>query len=394
METAWRPLGDRLETAWRPLGDRLETAWRPLGDRFETASRPLKSLSLIIPFTGHNFVGYPGRLGGTRRAALRGLGLALCCHTAYRACAQQGLFAHPPRSQTASAQINQMPHAKELLRLRAAGLLKDTLPSIPSLQQAYHIQASLAERMLARERGRGRVVGWKVANTNKTSQEFLNLHQPFWGALLSPLVLSSGEHVSLSERKLNVRLVEPEFAFRMGEPLPPKPDGQPYSVDEVRRTIATVHPALEIIHSSFVDWKAENVGVRALIADLACNGVWCYGEGVRFRRDMDLASHGLDLRVNGAHTHSGDGSRVGDPVEVLTWLANILAYGTEAEPMCGVRHGANDDADDACAVRGLREGEFVTTGVVVDPPYHYANAGDKVEADFGTLGTVALSFGE
>jgi 2-keto-4-pentenoate hydratase len=75
------------------------------------------------------------------------------------------------------------------------------------------------------------------------------------------------------------------------------------------------------------------------------------------------------LRVNGQTVETGSGAAVlGHPLEALAWLANEL--GTWG--------------------RTLRAGDRVTTGVCTN--IYSADADDHVEADFGSLGRVSLTF--
>ncbi|MBI1893372.1 MAG: hypothetical protein HYS14_04600 [Candidatus Rokubacteria bacterium] len=68
-------------------------------------------------------------------------------------------------------------------------------------------------------------------------------------------------------------------------------------------------------------------------------------------------------------TLTGRGEAVlGHPLNALAWLANEL-------PKWG---------------RSLKAGEFVTTGTCTD--IYVAKAGDNIQADFGTLGSVEVVF--
>jgi 2-keto-4-pentenoate hydratase/2-oxopent-4-enoate/cis-2-oxohex-4-enoate hydratase len=75
--------------------------------------------------------------------------------------------------------------------------------------------------------------------------------------------------------------------------------------------------------------------------------------------------------VNGNEVTSGKGSAVlGHPLKALAWLANTLP-----------QHGLS-----------LKQGDWVTTGVVTG--LYYAQAGDHVVADFGSLGQVEIKWTE
>ena len=59
---------------------------------------------------------------------------------------------------------------------------------------------------------------------------------------------------------------------------------------------------------------------------------------------------------------------LGNPLNAVAWLANEL-------PRRGVR---------------LVQGDRISTGVTTD--IYFAKAGDRIKADFGTLGSLEISF--
>ena len=67
-----------------------------------------------------------------------------------------------------------------------------------------------------------------------------------------------------------MRVIGPEFAFEMGEDLPPR--GAPYDADRVAKAVKAVLPAVEIVDSRYDDWTT--IGDPSLIADNACTGAW------------------------------------------------------------------------------------------------------------------------
>ena len=86
-------------------------------------------------------------------------------------------------------------------------------------------------------------------------------------------------------------------------------------------------------------------------------------------RGLDLKSHRVAVRVNGAAGGAGEGARaLGDPMNVMMWLANQQA-----------RVG-----------RGLKAGVIVSTGTCTG--IDAVAPGDTVVADIGTLGTVDIAF--
>ena len=93
------------------------------------------------------------------------------------------------------------------------------------------------------------------------------------------------------------------------------------------------------------------------------------GEPCSDWQGIDFARHPVTLDINGERTLTGYGAAVlGNPLSVVAWLANEL-------PKFG---------------RRLRKGDRVTTGLTTD--VYLAEPGDRLEADFGPLGRVALTF--
>jgi 2-keto-4-pentenoate hydratase len=110
------------------------------------------------------------------------------------------------------------------------------------------------------------------------------------------------------------------------------------------------------------------MGAAALIADNACHGAWVKGALMKNWRDIDLAAQPVRLMVNGKTAGTGSGAAVlGHPLNAVEWLVNKLAS-----------HGL-----------GLKAGQFVTTGVTTET--YMAEAGDRVQADFGSIGSVELT---
>jgi 2-keto-4-pentenoate hydratase len=84
---------------------------------------------------------------------------------------------------------------------------------------------------------------------------------------------------------------------------------------------------------------------------------------------IDLARQAVRLEINGEVKGTGSGAVVlGHPLNALTWLVNAL----------NARGG------------GLRAGDYVTTGVTTD--IYLAERGDRVRADFGSVGFVEVTF--
>ena len=241
-----------------------------------------------------------------------------------------------------------------------SGLPPDCYPA--DLLQAYAIQNALVEKLL--QQLGGQIIGYKIACTNQAAQKVLNLDSPFFGRLFS--ATTSTSPAQLKTNTFQMRVIEPEFAFEMAQDLPPRP--APFSRDEVTAAITAITPSIEIVDSRYQEWTT--VGPACLIADQAAHGAWVMGHKEFNWRGLDLATHKVELWVNGKLNQTGDGSVVlGHPLNALTWLANALREQN----------------------RGLQAGDWITTGVCIDKLYN-AQPGDVIKADFGMLGEIEVKF--
>jgi 2-keto-4-pentenoate hydratase len=224
--------------------------------------------------------------------------------------------------------------------------------------EAYEIQAELAAIS-----GQG-VVGWKIAATSPAGQSHIGVDGPLAGRLLAQRTLKDGAAISLGGNLMKV--AEAEFVFRLGKPLPKRVE--PYRVEEALAAVESLHPAIEIPDSRYLDFA--RVGAPQLIADNACACWFVLGEptSADWRR-LNLAQHSVVAFLNGTQAATGSGANVlGDPRAALTWIANELsAFGD-----------------------GLLAGEVVTTGTCVIPiPIA---PGDQLRVDFGALGALEAAF--
>lgn len=226
-----------------------------------------------------------------------------------------------------------------------------------SLQEAWEAQAALVP--LA-----GDMAGWKIAATSEAGQASLAVDAPLPGRLFERFVHS--DSTTLSAEGMHMRLVEAEFAFRIGTDLPAQ---TPIARDEVLGAVEALHLAIEIPDSRFE--RFEGIGPENLIADNACAGRFVLGSPVSNWASFELSEVPVTMAINGLEVAVGSGGAVlGDPRTALVWLANELA-----------RFGVS-----------LEAGMVVTTGTTTVPPP--VSPGDQVVATFGDLGSVSVSFSE
>jgi 2-keto-4-pentenoate hydratase len=222
--------------------------------------------------------------------------------------------------------------------------------------EGYAIQAAMESY--------GSLFGWKIAATSEAGQKHINVDGPLAGRIFSSQVIADGGTASMAGNEM--RVGEPEFAFRMGRDLPPRPAA--YSVKEVLDAVDTLHPAIELPDSRFADFVAA--GEAQLIADNACAHLFVLGAPTAADwRAVDLVEHRPVVTLRGQRFVGHGKNVLGDPRVALAWLANELRG-------LGV---------------ALKAGEVVTTGTC-HPPLPI-QSGDRFEADFGCFGRVSVTLG-
>lgn len=227
------------------------------------------------------------------------------------------------------------------------------------LEEAYAIQEAVTA-------GLGETpVGWKIGATDAAIRVREGFDEPVAGRLFVG-------HVHAAPAELpavlftTFRNCETEFAFRLAQDLPPRPEA--YRRSDVIAAIATLHPAVEVGDTRYRD-RARMGGI-GVCADNAGGTEFVMAEGIADWRGLDLPAQTVSLDVDGTRRATGSGSAVmGDPVDALVWLAHHLSR----------------------RAIGLRAGDLVTTGsctgiTKVEP-------GASVRADFGHLGEVVIRFG-
>src|SRR5712671_4795821 len=131
--------------------------------------------------------------------------------------------------------------------------------------EGYAIQAGI-EKYSSKS-----LFGWKIAATSEAGQKHINVDGPMAGRILAETVISDGGTASMAGNEM--RVAEPEFAFRMRVDLPARTT--PYTVQQVLDAVDTLHPAIEIPDSRFADFAGA--GEAQLIADNACAHLFVLG---------------------------------------------------------------------------------------------------------------------
>jgi 2-keto-4-pentenoate hydratase len=238
------------------------------------------------------------------------------------------------------------------------------IPALPSKCRPETRADGYAVQVALQTAADDQLFGWKIAATSKAGQSHIGVDGPLGGRLLAKRASGSGAVFTLAGNQM--RVAEPEFAFRMARSLHPRPS--PYTTEEVLDAVASLHSAIEVPDSRYEQFT--KVGAAQLIADNACAHYFVLGAAASNEwRVIDLVDHKVNGLVDGRVVGQGKGANVlGDPRVALTWLANELSG-------LGI---------------GIEAGHVVTTGTCMTPIK--VVSGNHVVADFGALGKTEVRF--
>ena len=226
---------------------------------------------------------------------------------------------------------------------------------------AYRVQDAL--HTLLEDGGMGSPAGHKIGCTTPVMQSFLGIPNPCAGAVFDSMVHEvSG---SFDFDRLLHPGIECEMAVRLCADLPP--DGAPYDRSTVAPSVGAVMAAIELVDDRWVDYKS--VDTPTLIADDFFGAGCVLASPVTDWQGLDLRAVKGSMFINGESVGSGSGADImGHPFEALAWLANSMA----------------------ARGRGLREGEFVLLGSLVETKW--VERGDLVTIEQPGLGTASAQF--
>src|SRR5881396_1868139 len=233
--------------------------------------------------------------------------------------------------------------------------LSQTWPSI-TLDDAYAISSEVARRRIA---AGAKLIGHKVGLTSKAMQRSSQIDEPDYGHLFDDMMIADGAKVA-HENYCRPR-VEIELAFIMGRPL----KGPGVGLAEVLRATEYVVPAIEIVDARLQDPRK----IFDTVSDNgAAAGIVVGGRPVG-PRDIDLRWVGGIMYRNSEIEETGVAAGVlGHPALGVAWLANKLgSHGVALEP-----------------------GHLVLAGSFTRVVF--AQKGDTLHADFGSLGGIAVQF--
>lgn len=238
--------------------------------------------------------------------------------------------------------------------------IQATQPSIVwpdiEIEDAYAISAGVAQHKV--DNGAA-IIGHKVGLTSKAMQRSSNIDEPDYGHVFSDMVMSDGAVVKHAD--FCVPRVEPELTFVLKDRLL----GPNIGLVDVMNATDYVVPSIEIIDArvceprKIYDTVSDNGAGAGLILGgrpMRPDAVDLRWVGAIFHRNSSIEETGLAAGV------------LGHPAMAVAWLANRLgSFGVALEP-----------------------GHMVLSGSFTRPVW--AEKGDTLHADFGPLGTVAVSF--
>lgn len=240
--------------------------------------------------------------------------------------------------------------ARLLCAARADGQPIAELP--PECRPASDADAYQIQDAVARQLGAA-IGGWKVGAASPAAAAFC---APIYARMIrpSPAAYAAGE--------LRLIAIEGELAFRLGCDLPPR--ATPYDRAEV--TVgASLHPAVEIVDSRYVDFRA--LDRTAILADNYSNGGLVWGAAIADWAARDLSRTEMRITEDGKPFADSSMGAPRDPVAALVDFVNLMR-----------------------ARGGVKAGTFVTTGSWTGMVF--TRHGAKIAADFGPLGRVEIAF--
>jgi 2-oxopent-4-enoate/cis-2-oxohex-4-enoate hydratase len=235
--------------------------------------------------------------------------------------------------------------------------LTDQAPDI-TIEDAYRVSLRFLERRLADGES---MIGKKIGVTSKVVMDMLDVRQPDFGFLTNTMIHGNGAEVPLSSTLIQAK-AEGEIAFVLKDGL----KGPGITNADVIAATDFVMPCFEIVDSRISDWKIK---IQDTIADNASCGAVVLGDKAVSPLDVDLATCGIVVELNGEVISTGAGAAaMGSPVNCVTWLANTLGgFGIE-----------------------LTAGDVILSGSLV--PLQAVTAGDAMRMEIGGIGQAAVRF--
>ncbi len=226
------------------------------------------------------------------------------------------------------ANIGELADSLAAARRSRKHLTFDAAMACPSVAGAYHVQAIVAEKLGET------VAGWKVGIWTDGS------------AMAAPIFASDqradGGDFQLSGDLASVK-VEAELGLRLGRDLPPRSGGS-YSREEILDAVAEAFCGIELVATRFRNEADADFPTK--LADNFAHAGYVRGSGIASLAGINVTQMRCKVFQDGACVRDQRGAHpFGDP------LAPVIAW---AAAQCD-------------HLGGLRAGQFLTTGTLIDP---------------------------
>ena len=233
--------------------------------------------------------------------------------------------------------------------------LSKTWPGIV-IEDSYAIQGMVNEMKVA---AGSQVIGNKIGLTSKAMQQSSQIDEPDYGVLHDSMVVEDGAKVPFEN--YIIPRVEIELVFVLGKPL----KGPGVGLLDVLRATEYVVPAIEIIDARVQNPRKifDTVADNGAAAGLVIGGRAVGPMDVDLRWVSGLLYRNADIEETGVAA-----GVLGHPAMGVAWLANKVGkFGAVLEP-----------------------GRVMLSGSFIRPVW--ANKGDTLRADFGSLGSLSVQF--
>lgn len=204
--------------------------------------------------------------------------------------------------------------ASMLFEARQASTPLQTVPEtlVPmNATASYAVQDVVADAL--RQSGAGEIVGWKVGAATPTAT-------PTCAPLHRTTVFESGHNLSPSFCRYHG--VEAEIAYSFSRDLPARQT--PWTQSEVEDSIGAIHGAIELLDTRFTEPNTQHD--LSHLADQGSHGILVVGRGMTEWRNFSPVTLPLSLLIDGCEEiKKVGGNHAGDPMRLLTWLANHAA---------------------------------------------------------------------
>jgi 2-keto-4-pentenoate hydratase len=226
-------------------------------------------------------------------------------------------------------------------------------------EDAYQVRRRLVDQLIAVG---GRPKGHKIGFTSEAMQKMYGMTGPDFGILLDNMFTPENQPVRVTH--LSNTRAEPEIAFELARPL----EGAGLTVPDVLAATACLRAAVEVIDSRVGAMKAR---ANDSLADNAGAGWIILGKTALRPDQVNFTGLTLTMDVDGHHQAALATDVMGHPAAPLAFLAGKLA---ELRGLGG----------------HLKAGDIVITGAPVRSVE--VKSGSRLHADFGSLGTIDLTF--